>query len=198
VIPELSAVRTNVQAGRQHPARPASFWYQLPPLAPRHQPAVLIARVNGGRPSAYFNPGCLWVIDANFSTLWPITTDAIDPMSMLALLSSSWVDAFLEVSGTVMGGGALKIEATHLRRLLLPTLDRETQRRLGDLGDQLMAGSRHESVIAEIDQTVLAALGAGPTLEPIKDLAARQRLERLRRRNMGNRRQSALVGPSRE
>jgi len=171
-LPDLSAVRTNVRHGVLDQLRSAAFWYQLPPLAPRHMPAILLARVNGGSPAAYVNPGSALVIDANFSTLWPSRPDALDPEAMLALLSSSWVAAFLELTGTVMGGGALKIEATHLRRLLVPAPDEATRRRLSRLGTRLLAGGNNEVARAAIDEIALGIIGASPATGDIKRLAS--------------------------
>jgi hypothetical protein len=61
------------------------------------------------------------VIDANFSTLWRHEDKPGLPVAaLLALLRSSWAVATMELTGTILGGGALKIEATQLRRLPLP------------------------------------------------------------------------------
>lgn len=177
-LPDLSAVRTNIRRGTRGPLVAAGFWYHLPPLAPRHMPSVLLARVNGSRPAAYLNPGRSLVVDANFSTFWPTGPDAVDPKVMLALLSSSWVAAFLELTGTVMGGGALKVEATHLRRLLLPIPDHQFSRKLCDLADDLIAGGQNGAATAAIDEIVFEILGARSSATAIKDLASKLLLAR--------------------
>jgi hypothetical protein len=184
-LPDLSAVRTNVRRNVRDPLKAAAFWYHLPPLAPRHTPAILLARVNGGRPAAYLNPGNSLVIDANFSTLWPSVPGAVDPEAMLALLSSSWVAAFLELTGTVMGGGALKVEATHLRRLLLPAPDDSTQRKLSDLANDLLTGGQNDVASAAIDEIAFEIIGAGPTAGAIRNLASRLLLGRSGRADDG-------------
>lgn len=118
-VPELSAVVTNVRrADPSRPERPPRFWYQLPPLAARHTGVLFMARINHGHPVATPTPHRV-VIDANFSTFWP-QEGALSTPALLALLSSTWSRAAMESSGTVLGGGALKIEATQLRRLPLP------------------------------------------------------------------------------
>lgn len=138
-IPDLSAVHTNVRAGSTERGARARFWYQLPPLAPRHTPTLYIARVNGGPPLAYANLDGM-IIDANFSALWPVSEDALPAAALLALLRSVWVDAFLEVVGTVLGGGALKIEASHLRRLVLPRPHTDAVSALHSRGERLLRG----------------------------------------------------------
>lgn len=177
-LPDLSAVRTNIRRGNRDPLTAAAFWYHLPPLAPRHMPAIFLARVNGSRPAAYLNPGNLLVVDANFSTFWPSDPGALDPKVMLALLSSSWVAAFLELTGTVMGGGALKVEATHLRRLLLPIPDQQFQRKLRDLADDLMTGGQNGAASAAIDEIAFEIIGASSSAAAIKNLASKLLLGR--------------------
>ena len=120
-IPELSAVVTNGRrANPTKPSRAPRFWYQLPPLAPRHTGDLFIARVCYQHPEVLSNPRSN-VIDANFSTLWRHEDKPGLPVAaLLALLRSSWAVVTMELTGTVLGGGALKIEATQLRRLPLP------------------------------------------------------------------------------
>lgn len=120
-IPELSAVVTNGRrADSTKPSRAPRFWYQLPPLAPRHTGNLFIARVCYRHPEAFGNPRSN-VIDANFSTFWRHEDKpGLPAAALLALLRSSWTLATMELTGTILGGGALKIEATQLRRLPLP------------------------------------------------------------------------------
>jgi tRNA G10 N-methylase Trm11 len=184
-LPELSAVRTNVRRSAPGELRSAAFWYHLPPLAPRHMPAILLARVNGGTPAAYMNPGNALVIDANFSTLWPSAPGAVDPKTMLALLSSSWVAAFLELIGTVMGGGALKVEATHLRRLLVPAPEEAARTKLSHLANPLLVGGDRKFPHAAIDEIALGIIGARPAAAAIKNLASQLLLIRSRRSPSG-------------
>src|SRR5690606_18916668 len=157
LFPGLAAVATN--ARQDHAGRPVSFWYQLPELAARHRPALLLGRVCGGRPSTYLNPSAV-VVDANFSGLWPTEPDAMPAEAMLALLNSSWVWANLETTCTVLGGGALKVEATDLRRLAMPDLSAEDVARLSRLGHEAAKELTAELQRA-IDDAVVGALVHG-------------------------------------
>jgi len=148
-------------------------------------PAIVLARVNGSTPAAYLNPGNALVVDANFSTLWPSAADAVDPKAMLALLSSSWVAAFLELIGTVMGGGALKVEATHLRRLLVPAPEEAARTKLSHLANPLLVGDDHEFPHAAIDDIALGIIGARPAAAAITNLASQLLLIRSRRSASG-------------
>ena len=154
LFPELTAVATNIK--RDRAGRPVNFWYQLPELAPRHCPLLFLGRVCGGQPTAYANSAGV-VVDANFSTLWPVESDALPAEALLALLHSSWVWANLEASCTVLGGGALKVEATDLRRLSLPDLTADEVSRLSDLGRDLLA-RRGSGITDHVDQVVGRAL----------------------------------------
>ena len=162
-FPELAAVATNVKKDRT--GRQIGHWYQLPPLTHRHRPALFVPRVCGGRPFAYANSAHV-LVDANFATLWPEKKDALAVPALFALLNSTWAWANAEVSSTVLGGGALKVEATDLRRLPLPDLDPAAIKSLTALGREL--GSRNDSgVLGRIDQVVaetIAGRAAAPTV----------------------------------
>lgn len=157
LFPGLAAVATNARTDRA--GRPVSFWYQLPELAARHRPALFLGRVCGGRPKAYLNPSGV-VVDANFSGLWPSEPDAMPAEAMLALLNSSWVWVNLEATCTVLGAGALKVEATDLRRLALPDLSAEHVERLSRLGHNAVKEFSME-VQHSIDEVVSSALPSG-------------------------------------
>ena len=49
LIPELSAVHTNVRRARDEKTTPR-FWYMLPDFATRHLPAAFVPRINQGTP----------------------------------------------------------------------------------------------------------------------------------------------------
>ena len=151
LIPELSAVRTNVRAARNS-TTPPSFWYMLPDFAPRHIPSALIPRVNSGPPwvEANLNRPCL--VDANFSTLWS-EDSGWTRHALKAVLNSAWCCSYMEAAGTQLGGGALKLEATHLRQLPLPLFSEETRDELDLLGKQLERDNTE--VLSRIDQLVL-------------------------------------------
>lgn len=159
-LPELSAVRTNVRRGR--------CWYHLPPLTSRHRPELLIPRVNSRTPRTYINgfdeasgTPRRYVVDANFSTLW---LDSSHPrplplFAMVALLSSSLVGAVLESIGTVMGGGALKVEATHLRRTLMPKPSTDAETALIECGQHLAYEGLSAAIVDAIDEIVAELIG---------------------------------------
>jgi hypothetical protein len=100
------------------------------------------------------------VVDANFSTLWPSAPDALPSEALLALLNGSWVWANLEATGTVLGGGALKVEATDLRRLPLPDLSAHEVEQLVALGRALVTRCTSD-LLQAIDAVVGEALSRG-------------------------------------
>lgn len=185
-VPELSAVRTNErntdsdgsQSGTRH-------WYMLPDFKPRHRPDLFVARVNSLNPKTFMNSAQKFLIDANFSTIWVDEKSRIRPHALLAMLNSTWCVTAMELTGTVMGGGALKLEATHLRRLPIPTLPAAQWKKLDALGKALCECSSPEQTLKEIDAIVLTAIqpeGKAPLdlsrLEDIKNEHLRKRLKR--------------------
>jgi hypothetical protein len=140
---DLSAVAPNVRiprtpAGNSNEARPATprWWYSLE-LKGRHVAPIFVSRVNGERVEAFANRAePAFVIDANFSTVVPSSTWS--PAHLLAYLNSVFVAAWLEERATPMGGGALKVEAAHLRQLPVPQLCADTMRELGAVGSVMM------------------------------------------------------------
>lgn len=169
-VPELSAVRTNVRAtDPQRPDTPPRFWYQLPSLRPRHVPSLLMARINNGHPRCYLNADAV-VIDANFSTFWPISETAVDPFALLAALNSCWTAAAMEAEATVLGGGGLKVEAAHLRRLALPDVAPAGWAELAELGRKLAEAPEDiRPVLDEIDAIVVPR---AQTRSLVRELAA--------------------------
>lgn len=118
-IPELSAVRTNSRSAEA--GRAPRFWYMLPPFARRHYPDAFVARINQGVPWVEINDDPPALIDANFSTIWAENA-GWTRFAIRSLLNSSWCRACMEALGTPLGGGALKLEATQIRRLPIPLL----------------------------------------------------------------------------
>lgn len=185
-IQELSAVVTNVRNGNQANGKPPRFWYMLPALAPRHRPDLVVPRVNGETPKAYVNAGRKAVVDANFSTLWTKDGCPTTPWALLAILNSSWCAAILELSASVMGGGALKVEASHLRRLPIPHMSPDGWERLSAVGREMARGSQGAKEAA--DRAVAAAvLGRMPEeyeLLALSELAENARSRRARHRKI--------------
>jgi hypothetical protein len=141
LIPMLSAVATNVRkADVLRPDRRPRYWYQLPEFAPRHTPALFMPRVNHGHPRTFANPESI-LVDANFSTMWRHDEAAVPVSTMLALLNSTWISVVLEDAATILGGGALKVEAAHLRRVPLPVLNSRELDELTRLGSELIDAS---------------------------------------------------------
>lgn len=166
-IPDLTAVRTNVRRptnGRDVPR----FWYMLPAFTARHLPAIFTPRINHSTPAVALNTQPPVLIDANFSTLWAEQRQWT-AHALYALFNSSWCRAAMEAAGTPLGGGALKLEATHIRQVPIPALSDRDCGRLASLGQQLAAGvpsARHQ-----IDRFILAASLPGMDQDHLKDLA---------------------------
>lgn len=161
-IPSLSAVVPNVKAW--NPNRPKElprYWYMLPPFTKRHCPDLFIPRVNGSHPFTMLNNDSKYLIDANFSTLW-ISGDnhSYDDYAILALLNSSWCIVAMEEYGTAMGGGALKLEATQIKKLPIPVLSAGSVEKLSALGKKLARTPNDTNkTLTQIDRIVIAALG---------------------------------------
>jgi hypothetical protein len=164
LIPELSAVRTNVRQPSREGMIPR-FWYMIPDFAPRHLPSAFIPRVNHGTPWIERNLDPPLLIDANFSTFW-IPDDSWTRFGIKALLNSVWCRCFMEASGTPLGGGALKLEATHLRRLPVPRLTKEARSELDAAGRNLTRDSHdvQEYINRIVLQALLPAAMSGPSL----------------------------------
>ncbi|WP_286884819.1 N-6 DNA methylase [Aneurinibacillus sp. UBA3580] len=155
-IPQLSAVRTNeTKNGNWNAAR---FWYMLPPFAKRHIPDLFVPRINNLHPKVMMNSTEKAVIDANFSTLWLKEDGIVDAYALLSCLNSSWSIAAMELIAAVMGGGALKLEATHLKRLPIPKLSPEQWAELSTLGRQLTIGIDSGKIITQIDWLIMKAI----------------------------------------
>ena len=110
------------------------------------------------------------LIDANFCTFWAHEGDWTGH-AIKALLNSTWCRAAMEALGTPMGGGALKLEATHLRNLPVPWVSGLDKAELDSAGRQLVGNQ--PAVQRRIDEIVLRALYAGPAKPPsIGELAS--------------------------
>ena len=151
---EYSAVKPNEKKIDSQYER---FWYMLPQFAPRHLPNLCITRVSSTAADCVYIPQSEEnpiAVDANFVTLWGSSEDTIK--ICLALLNSTWSKCYLELLCTVMGGGALKIEASHVRQLLFPKLNRRQLQRLSEYG---IAIAKRQKIAPElrnaIDATIL-------------------------------------------
>lgn len=166
-IPDLSAVRTNVRRpanGRDVPR----FWYMLPTFTARHLPAIFTPRINHGTPAVALNTQPPILIDANFSTLWA-DDRRWTAHTLYALFHSNWCRAAMESAGTPLGGGALKLEATHIRQVPIPPLSDRDCERLATLGQLLAADI--PSAQHQIDMFILAASLPGIGERDLKEAA---------------------------
>lgn len=170
-IPELTAVAVNVRSANAATGRPERFWYQLPALARRHRPELFVARVNTLHPLFYINSEPAKVIDANFSALYREGWDGPSPTAMLAFLSSTWTSACLEASGTRLAGGALKVEAIHLRRLPVPAFSESTWLALDRQGRHLAEKGASDQIIDSIDETMAHVIAAPNAVSKLRELA---------------------------
>jgi hypothetical protein len=124
-----------------------------------------MARINNASPKAFLNEGRTALVDANFSTIWLDGTPAADAHALLALLNSSWCRAALELSAAVMGGGALKVEAAHLRRLPVPRLDANDWKTLSGLGRKLASANtagKRKKTLERVDDVVASFMLGRP------------------------------------
>jgi hypothetical protein len=169
----LTAVSPNIRPATR--GMPPRHWYMLPDFAARHLPDVLLARVNSSTPTAYLNKARQCLIDANFSTLWTLPLSKWSAPALLAFMNSAWAQAVIETSGAVMGGGALKVEAAHLRRFPVPTFNEEQLCEISRLGDELAVKSEHAEVgvvLNSINAVVAKALGCGREgIEELRQIA---------------------------
>lgn len=175
LLPMLSAVAPNIRKANSKAGRPARFWYMLPGFAPRHRPDLFVARVNSETPRVILNPERNVLIDANFSTLWMSPGTSVTAVAVFAYLNSSVAAALFEHTGAVMGGGALKLEASHLRSLPIPIFTADEWVQLAHLGDELVvtAAQKREAIIHRIDQTICRAMfGATRYMDKIGELHA--------------------------
>jgi hypothetical protein len=156
-IPKMSAVRTN-QINRTGHLDADRYWYMLPHFAKRHIPDLFIPRVNYLHPRAIMNSPERVIVDANFSTIWIRENALVDAHALLACLNSGWMTAAMELSAAILGGGALKLEAAHLKRLPIPALSGQHWTALSMLGNRLVSGTEVSIALTEINQLIAQAL----------------------------------------
>lgn len=179
-FPELSAVSPNV---RKDDSGYTRFWYMLPHMTGRHIPNLCISRLCGKAVE------CLYVnqsvsepiaIDANFITLWH--NKKTQRLIALALLNSTWFKCYMELTGTVMGGGALKLEASHLRQVRFPKYGNEDIHKLETCGKKICEEHHIDKKLQDaIDKAVLSPFGKDQSialLNDIGDILQRKLIER--------------------
>ncbi len=199
LIPHLSAVKPNGLGPGERSNFPSQFggaavrmWYMVPDFTPRHTASVCVPRVIHDKPNAIMNADPPVLIDANFSTLW-CESDTWTAESIFAVLNSTWGELCMEALGATLGGGALKLEATHLRQLPLPMLSGSAKGRLSSLARETLGLAHNMTKLRhyrlQIDQVVISALArcrmsvndTKATVEKLANLI--QSLRAKRRRN---------------
>lgn len=157
---EYSAVSPNE---KKDDAGYRRFWYMLPVFTRRHLPDLCMNRVCSSVCECIYVPQSEEVpiaIDANFVTMWGEEQKKV--FICLALLNSTWSRCYLELVGTVMGGGALKVEAGHVKRLLVPRYSEDQAHRLENCGRQIVSSSAVSSALLnEIDRIVFEPFKRG-------------------------------------
>lgn len=158
-----------------------SYWYMLPSFTKRHLPDLCMTRINAKSAECIFVPQTTKrpvAVDANFSTLWCQSEHTAK--TAFALLNSSWSKCYLEIICTIMGGGALKVEASHIRKVLFPQYSAEQLQLLADCADQLLETKKMTQELQDRIDTVAVAPFENATeiLNEIRLLLNRKLLER--------------------
>ena len=121
-VSKLSAVRTNVYSpstDAKSVPTPPRFWYQIR-LQPRHFGRIIIPRVSGGMLRSYLIDEKNQILtDANFVTLVP-EEEKISAKHLWVWLNSNTFRQMAEINGITMGGRALKLETTIVKKLPIP------------------------------------------------------------------------------
>jgi hypothetical protein len=96
------------------------------------------------------------LVDANFSTLWLNESARVLPEMLIAYLNSTLASVLFEHVGSVMGGGALKLEATHLASFPVPVFPTATESQLTEFGRGLATSAltTHTRIRTSIDNLV--------------------------------------------
>ncbi len=137
-----------------------TYWYTLA-LQSRHIGNIFVNRINYKEiPFVLNDMKNPYVIDANFTTM--TFKDNVDGKTLhvyMAIFNSSLIRLQLEKNCTVMAGGALKVEATHLRKILVPDLSVLSERQIQNLEKLGMTIKNKkfpdEHLVSEIDRLLL-------------------------------------------
>lgn len=158
-IPNLSAVRTNVRITKNG-ALPR-FWYMIPKATNRHYAHIFIPRINNKNVVCRYNISNETIfIDANFSGIWRNDNCQLTDYAIFALLNSKWAKIQYEENGTIMGGGALKLDAVQLKKTIFPTNIYNYCYELDALGKELIFSNIHSSneIISKIDNYIFKSI----------------------------------------
>lgn len=151
---EYSAVKPNEHKVGELYTR---FWYMLPKLSSRHLPLLCLTRINSSHTECLFvsqSNTMSIIVDANFVTIW--SNEAHKIKAVFALLNSTWAKCYFETLCTVMGGGALKLEATQLKKIQFPQYSISEFSKLAELGEELIErGHIDDALQQKIDLVTL-------------------------------------------
>jgi len=210
-IPALSAVAPNVRrprlprsenGTRQGSPLPPKWWYTLS-IKERHTADIFVPRIVHGKAKGYLSPDReSTIIDANFSTI-NVNQAESNRYVLFAMLQSVWTEAWLEVNATAMGGGALKVEAVHLKRMVVPRLSTEATARLTVLGHALAQADEPgralgitDSIDREVLRSVVTPGRAHDAVSSLRRLADESRAKRSRAQRPTPREYGSLEQPA--
>jgi len=171
-IPKLSAVITNVRIfNPEKPTLYPRFWYMLPDFAKRHLPLACIPRINHSTPWTIANSVPPKIVDANFSTIWQSGNDWTVER-LIALLNSTWCKAYMEIVGTPLAGGALKLEAGQIKQIPIPMLSQNEKKSLQQLGSKLISSNYlgNNEIFQNIDFIVISSIIRDPSYSLFQDI----------------------------
>lgn len=143
---DLTAVKTNISFNNNN----LRNWYHLPILKRRHLPEICIPRVNSKTVKAYLLENTI-VVDANFLTINTDANSEWNQFVLIAILNSDWIKIQLELTGNVLGGGALKLDRMHLLNLYIPKSLIKELDTLERLGKELVNSDCIDSVLLRIN-----------------------------------------------
>lgn len=158
-IPNLSAVKTNVRISKRGTL--PRFWYMLPKASNRHYAHIFIPRINNKNVVCRLNNTDKTIfIDANFSCIWRDNSCPLNDYAIFALFNSKWAKIQYEENGTIMGGGALKLDVVQLKKTIFPTSISNYSHELDVLGKELINSNINTSngIISKIDSYILRAI----------------------------------------
>ena len=174
---DFSAVKPNEKTDGRQITRE---WFRLPKMADRHLPNLCLTRVSASITECLYvhqSAETPIVIDANMVTLWGM--DKRNNLIAFALLNSTWSKLSLELICTVMGGGALKVEASHIKKLLLPKLPKDKLDMLEKAGETLVSeGKMTQKEQDIIDDIIASALNDDTITARMQQLLAQKYRER--------------------
>lgn len=156
-VPEMPVLQTYQNKPKQETL--PTYWYTLA-LQPRHIGDIFVNRINYKEiPFVLNDTENPYVIDANFTTIRFENMDENKLHVYFAVFNSNLIRLQLEKNCTVMAGGALKVEATHLRKILVPDLIYFSDKQLKNLADLGLALKikkfPDDYIISEIDRLLL-------------------------------------------